>query len=253
MSSQIRSVSRSFQIIEFLSKSPKTQSLKDISAACYLPSSSTHRLLENLCTLGYVMRQSTGFYKLSTRLFEITSRSIEQSSLVSVAKPYLDNLSNRLGETIHLVVRSENDILYIYKVTHPIGPVQMASRIGTRLPMYRCAVGKAILATLNDEEIRQVFDSSIIIATTKNTITSLDDLMSQIHTIRETGYALDNEENEKGIKCVGVSLGRQDDDANYAASVSSLKSRMTEERTQEIAQALLNTKRQIERQLLVVS
>ena len=244
-----QTVSKTFQIIEFLSNFTKSQPLKDIAAVCNLPTTTAHRLLNNLCSLGYAVHEESKGYKLSYRLFEISSHCITNSSLISIATPFLDEMSEELGESVHLVVRDGNDIIYVYKVTRSVGSVQMVSRIGMRLPMYRCAVGKAILATLSDEEIRRVFETTKIVATTKNTITSFDNLMKQIYQVRTLGYAIDDEENEEGIKCVATMIRGNGDAIGYAISVSSLKFRMTDQRIDEIVKCLLATKQKIEEQL----
>lgn len=246
---EIQSVSRAFAIIEYLSMSEKTVALKNIASACELPPPTAHRILNTLCSLGYVVHEENGQYRLSLKLFEISSRAVSRSSLISIAKPYLDALSERLGESIHLVVRDGTDIIYVYKVTHAVGSIQMASRIGMRLPMYCVAVGKAIMAAMSDPEIAAVFQASNIVAVTPKTITTLPELIDQISQIRRQGYAIDDEENEIGVKCIATALGRSEDSVSYAFSVSSIKQRMTEQRIMEIAPLLLETKKQIERQL----
>ena len=116
-----------------------------------------------------------------------------------------------------------------------------------KLPMYRCAVGKAILATLDNTEIANIFNSSKVIATSPNTITSFDRLMAEIETTRQLGYAIDNEENEVGVRCIATSLLCMQENIAYAFSVSSLKSRITDVRITEIAECLLEIKKQIEK------
>lgn len=247
--SEIQSVARSFSIIEYLSSSAKALQLKEIAAACSLPPPTAHRLLHNLCELGYVINEGNGQYHLSMKLYEISSRTVMRSSLISIAKPYLDELSEQLRESVHLVVRNGCDIVYVYKVTHTTGSIQLASKIGTRLPMYRTAVGKALLATLEDSEIAYIFNNSEIIAATPNTITSLELLMRDIQQVRVQGYAVDNEENEPDVKCVGISLGKSVDDVRYAFSVSSIKTRMSVKRIEEIVERMMKTKQRIENEL----
>ena len=155
MSNEIQSVARVFAIIEHLSNSPKAQPLKVIASSCAIPPPTAHRFLNNLCSLGYVIREDDGRYKLSYKLFEISSKALNQSSVISIAKPYLDDMSERLGESVHLVVKNGNDVVYVYKITHAIGSIQMASKIGMRLPMYRCATGKAIMESPSRRNGRQ--------------------------------------------------------------------------------------------------
>lgn len=250
MSNEIQSVARSFAIIEYLSNTAKATSLKEIAVECSLPLTTAHRLLNNLCLLQYAVHEPNGQYRLSHKLFEIASRSLSGSSLISISKPILDNLSEALDESVHLVVREGNDIVYVYKVVRAIGAIQMASRIGMRLPMYRCAVGKAILSTLDDLEIAHIFNSSEIISTGPNTITDLEKLMEEINRIRQMGYAVDDEENEEGIRCVAAPLTCKSEDAAYAFSVSSIKSRIPDARVAQIAEVMLRVKADIESMLV---
>lgn len=247
MSSEIQPIVRSFTIIEYLASSEGARSLREIASACSLPPSTTHRLLNTLCLLDYVVHESNGHYRLSYKIVGISGNIVFRSNFISIVKPFLDNLSDRLNESVHLVARDGNDIVYVYKVTRAIGSIQMASHIGMKLPMYRCAVGKAILATLDNTEIANIFNSSKVIATSPNTITSFDRLMAEIETTRQLGYAIDNEENEVGVRCIATSLLCRQENIAYAFSVSSLKSRITDVRITEIAECLLEIKKQIEK------
>lgn len=252
MQEEIQSVVRSFSIIEYLAASSEPKLLKTIADICNLPTSTTHRLLNNLCAMGYVENLGTGQYKLTYKLFEISSQSIHQTSLISIAKPHLDNLSKRLRQSVHLVVRDNTDVVYVYKVTNSVGSVQMASRIGMHLPMYRTAVGKALLATLPDDEIIQIFDESYEPAVTRKTITTQKQLMDTIHLIRKDGYAVDDEENEEGVMCFAATIGRKGDDIQYAFSVSTIKDRVSVEQRAEIIQELLETRAEINRHLFLI-
>lgn len=158
MSSEIQPIVRSFTIIEYLASSEGARSLREIASACSLPPSTTHRLLNTLCLLDYVVHESNGHYRLSYKIVGISGNIVSRSNFISIVKPFLDNLSDRLNESVHLVARDGNDIVYVYKVTRAIGSIQMASHIGMKLPMYRCAVGKAILATLDNTEIANNFN-----------------------------------------------------------------------------------------------
>lgn len=246
----IQCVERTFELLELLARSANPLSLKEISAKCNLALPTAHRLLNNLCSLKYVIHERGGYYRVSLKLYELANQTTPRSSLIAIAKPYIDELSSSLGESVHLVVRDENDVVYVYKVTQPIGSIQMASKIGMRLPMYRCATGKAIMASLPNGEIKKIFESSNVISVTKNTITDFADLMKEINQVRINNYAMDNEENEELISCIATSLGREGDDINYAVSVSTLTARLTDEHKNEIITALLKTKNKVE-QLLV--
>ena len=250
MSSEVQSVARTFAIIEYLSNSANAQPLKDIAASCAIPTATVHRLLNNLCSLGYINHEPNGQYRLSYKLLEIANRQVSRSSFIPIVESYLNNLSEQLGESVHLVAREGNNIIYIYKVTRSIGSIQLASHVGKKTPMYCCAVGKAILSTLDDAEIKNVFDTTEIVALGPNTITNFERFIKEMNIIRECGYAVDNEENEVGIKCVAVPLICRQENISYAFSVSSLAHRLPDQRIPKIAKLMLNVKAQIEKLML---
>lgn len=241
----VQSVERTFSIIEYLSSKAEPQQLAAIGKACGLAPATTHRLLETLCGLGYVKNENSGTYTLTPKLFSITSNRFTDNTLISIAKPYLEELSNLVNESVHLVLRDGCDVVYVYKVVKTIGSIQMASHIGMRIPMYRTAVGKAILSTLPDQEVRQIFQDSDIHSVTKNTITNIDELLRCLEITREQGYGLDNEENEMGITCIAMPLGHSGKSARYAFSISSLTPRMMPERLSNLAVEIKKTQQKI--------
>lgn len=113
MSSEIQPIVRSFTIIEYLASSEGARSLREIASACSLPPSTTHRLLNTLCLLDYVVHESNGHYRLSYKIVGISGNIVSRSNFISIVKPFLDNLSDRLNESVHLVARDGNDIVYV--------------------------------------------------------------------------------------------------------------------------------------------
>lgn len=248
----VQSVERTFAIIELLSAESKPQQLSSIAKACMLPPATAHRLLDTLCKFGYVKNDIGGFYSLTPRLFSITSNSVIGTSLISVAKPHLDELSDLVNESVHLVLRDDCDIVYVYKVVKSIGSLQMASHIGMRLPMYTTAAGKAILSTLPEPEVRRIFNKSAIRPVTENTITNIDDLLQSLSVTQKLGYSLDNEENEIGITCIAMPLGKGPDGAKYAFSISSLTRRMQADRLNELEKIMKKTQTNILSELVSI-
>jgi IclR family KDG regulon transcriptional repressor len=203
----VQSIERTFSIINELSQVPNGISLSKLATATALNKSTVHRLLSALIMLGYVTKdERTSRYMLTIKMFEIGSRVIDKLDINAVSKLYLEKLSIVTGEAVHLVVRDGNYIVYISKQDSGSNSVRMSSRIGLRRPMYTTAVGKSILAELPSEEVEKIWQTSIIIKYTANTITSLAELKGQLDIIRKRGYAIDDEENELGVKCVGASL-----------------------------------------------
>lgn len=161
----VQSVARIFALIEVLCAHPKGASLQTISAESGLPKSTAHRLLSSLVSLGYAVQDSfSTHYRLTMKMFELSSGIVNDMDIMSVAKPHLDKLSRHTGEAVHLVIQDGVDIVYIYKAEAGagLGGMRMSSHVGLRIPMYCTGVGKAILATQSYGEAERVWRKSSI-------------------------------------------------------------------------------------------
>lgn len=242
----VQSVKRIFSIIEILSAEPKGMPLLEISKQSNLAKSTVHRLLSSLITLGYVVQDSyTSTYRLTLKMFEISSNVVNDIDIVAAARPYLDNLSLKTGAAVHLVVRNGAYVVYVYKAQASNAALRMASHVGLRAPMYCTGVGKAILATMSESEIDTVWSKTKVERYTDKTITDLNELKNQLSIIRRRGWAEDDEENELGIRCVAVALSQLAGQAQAAFSISGLAPQMNPQRTNEIAQLSLQAKQDI--------
>ncbi|HOV41959.1 MAG TPA: IclR family transcriptional regulator, partial [Oscillospiraceae bacterium] len=139
--------------------------------------------------------------------------------------------------------------VYIDKVESNANSVRMVSRIGLRQPVYCTAVGKAMLAELPLEKVREIWDGSEIKKYTPNTITDFNDLLNELEEIRKNGYAIDNEENELGVRCIAASIKNFEGRADNAFSISAPVSRLGDERVEMLSQYLLETKEKLSREL----
>lgn len=245
----IQSVERSFIVLEHLARCSQGAQLAELSAAVGMPKTTVHRLLQNLAAMGYVGRhEATGSYRATLRMFEVGSEVVAHIDTVSVARPYLDKLAALCSETVHLVVPDGADIVYVYKAES--GSMRMSSRLGLRIPMYCTGVGKAIMSSLPYAAARRIWQQSAPHAKlTPATITSFEELEPQLAEARRTGWALDDEENELGVRCVATALPGPDGTPLAAFSVSSLSVRMPPQRTQELAALCLQVRQDILREL----
>ena len=219
----VQSVARIFALIEVLCAHPKGASLQTISAESGLPKSTAHRLLSSLVSLGYAVQDSfSTHYRLTMKMFELSSGIVNDMDIMSVAKPHLDKLSRHTGEAVHLVIQDGVDIVYIYKAEAGagLGGMRMSSHVGLRIPMYCTGVGKAILATQSYGEAERVWRKSSIRALTAHTITDFDAFIEQLKRVRMAGYAIDDEENELGIRCVALAVPGMNGRAEAAFSIS---------------------------------
>lgn len=244
----VQSVERIFTIIETLAKHPHGMTLQAVAKSTQLAKSTAHRLLSSLITLGYAMQDGvTGHYKLTLKMFELSSGVVSEMDVLSVAKPHLDRLAARTGEAIHLVVRDGVDVVYLYKAE--TGGMRMGSRVGLRNPMYCTGVGKAILSTLPFEEIEQIWQTSHREQLTPHTIVNFSELLEQLRLIRVRGWAVDDEENELGIRCVALALPGPGGRADAAFSITSLVPNMSDVRLEQLARTALLARKDIMRDM----
>ena len=177
----VQSIDRVLDIAETLSSAPTGLSLSDLAAATGLHVSTAHRLVNVLADHGYALKDTTtGKYRLTLRMFEIGSRVSGIWNLLSVAKPFLDELAAFSHEAVHLVERDDNTVAYLYKAEPFQQMVYMGSQVGLRNPMYCTGVGKSILSLLSTSEVESIWSSYDICAFTPKTITSLPALMDQL-------------------------------------------------------------------------
>lgn len=158
----VQSAERIFQVMETLADHGE-MGLMELSTALDLHKSTVHRLLMSLIYMGYAKQdEATQKYMLSYKVVNMAGKILERMDILQVAKPYMERLSDLSGEAVHLVQREGNHILYIYKIEAKVGTIRMVSHVGMVHPMYCSGVGKAIMATLPDEEVKKIWNESII-------------------------------------------------------------------------------------------
>ena len=230
----VQSAERIFQVMEMLAENGE-MGLMEISAALDLHKSTVHRLLMSLVYMGYAKQdETTQKYMLSYKIVNMAGKILDRMDILQVAKPYLERLSDLSGEAVHLVQREGNHILYIYKIEAKVGTIRMVSHVGMIHPMYCSGVGKAIMATLPEREVKQIWNESVIEKKTDKTVTDYDEMQKLLEEVRKNGYALDDEENEKGVRCIAACLHGYQNEVKYAFSISGPTSRMTRERVMDV-------------------
>lgn len=136
-------------------------------------------------------------------------------------------------------MRDERDVVYIHKIDGGNSAIRMFSRIGMRLPLYCTGVGKAILATWPRSEARAVWEASDVYAWTENTITDEEAFFREIDKVRQLGYALDNEENEVGVRCIAAAIRTTAAGHFMRSRLSAPTARMADERIMQLRGPLL--------------
>lgn len=245
----IQSAERIFSIIETLSANGPMR-LIDLSEVIGLHKSTVHRLLTSLISMDYVAQNEIdNTYFLTFKIVELSGMLLKNTDILSIIHPYAMELSEQCGETVHFVKRIGCEVMYLDKLESASvrsRSVRMASQVGFKRSMYSSAVGKSILAYLPEEEVRAVWDNTNVEKKTQYTITTYDGLLKELEKIRGCGYALDNEENELGIRCIAVAVQDYHDSPQYALSISTLKSLFPDSRISELADCLFETKARLD-------
>ena len=245
----IQVAERLFQVIERLAENGP-MGIMDLSAELGFHKSTTHRLVTSLQYMGYIRQDEESLkYALSLKFLEIGGKILEQTNMASLIHPSLKKLSEQTGETVHLVRREGTEAVYIDKVESTVSSIRMVSRVGSRIPLYCSGVGKAIMATLPDEEVKKIWNESIIEKKTDKTITDFSQMQEVLEEVRQNGYALDDEENEKGVRCIAACLHGYQKEVKYAFSISGPTSRMTRERVKELAVDVKKVQEELSREL----
>lgn len=227
MSDTVQSIDRAFRILELLSENPDGLGLLEISHRTGLTKSTVHRLLMTLQENGMTKQlEPTGKYSLTMKLFVLGSRVVEKREVLQVARPYLEKLRDISGEAVHLVIREGDELVYVDKVESE-NTIRMYSTIGRKGVLYATSVGKALLALSPQEEVASYWNRTEVIAQTPQTIVDFPAFLRELERIRQEGYALDREENELGVKCVGAAIRDYTGKAVAAISVSGPAQRMT--------------------------
>jgi len=200
------------------------EAVERLAGEAGLPLPTIHRLLRTLVDLGYIRQESSRQYVLGPRLIRLGDAS---SRMLSVwARPHLARLVDELGESANLAMLDGDEIVYVAQAQSRHS-MRMFTEVGRRVEPHCTAVGKAIMATMAMEEVREILKRSGMPGHTDTTITDPDEFVAQLAWSAEHGYAIDEGEQETGVRCVAVAI--PDTQSRLAISVSGPAGRMTDQ------------------------
>lgn len=215
-----QSVERAFTILETIASSADGIGVSDIARELELNKSTAFGLIKTLDNLGYIFkREDTERYQLTYKLRDIVDLRMDQHDILHYAMPYLNQLSEKYGEIIHFVTAAESKVYYLEKIDSTKA-IRIISGKGTSMPMYCTGVGKAILSTRSEEEVREYANHVELHKCTEKTITDIDSLLKDLKNTRERGYSIDDEENQEEVFCIGVPITDKKGVGLYAVSIS---------------------------------
>lgn len=250
MSKAVQTIERAFNIIELLGNADYHLGISEISQRSNLPLATTHRLLATLLQLGYVEQNpETNKYTLGVRILQLRGAVIEQLNLGVQAMPIMKMLMNRVGETVHLAVLNDGEIVYIERV-EGLRTQGMYTRIGKRAPAHCTALGKVMLSYTPEEFwFDDVVKRRGLRAFSETTITTVEGLRAALQRIRETGYAVDNGETGEKVRCVAAPIRDYTGQVVAAISVSGPQSQITVDRVVDLGQSVCHAAEMISQKL----
>ena len=241
---QLHGLERAVSVLETLSESDAPLSLAEMCQRMDLHKSTAHRALMVLERSGLIERTQENRFRLGLKLYELGNRAVEQVDLRARVYPFFRRLAAQVGETVHLSVLQKTSVVYLDKV-EPNRRVCMSSKTGTSNPVYCTSMGKAMLAFQPPETIDQILAKIRFVRYTHKTLCSREKLLKSLERVRRRGYAIDDEEIELGVRCVGAPIFNEHHWAIAAVSVSGPSSRITAQSVPEIAGHLLICCREI--------
>jgi IclR family transcriptional regulator, acetate operon repressor len=223
-STGVQSLERAFGVLELVAAQRSAMSLSELGEASGLPPATLHRLARTLVDLGYLRQERSRRYALGPRLFLLAESS--SSMLTAVAQPHLSHLVEEIGETANLAMLDGDQVAYVAQVPGRHS-MRMFTEVGRRVLPHCTAVGKALLASSSDDDVRALLGRTGLPQHTAHTVTDPEELLAQLERIRGRGYAMDEGEQEVGVRCVAVAV--PDARVRLAMSVSGPAPRMSDE------------------------
>lgn len=201
----VQSIERALSVLEELAKEGGELGVTELAQRLKLNKSTVHRLLSVLLKFNYVDKDpQTKKYRLGMKPLYLGGVILDRLDLRREAHELLKRLAAEVNETVHLVIPDNYMALYIDKIDSN-QTFRMRSQIGWYVPLHATAVGKVILAFSSREYLEKVIEKGLQ-ACTPNTITDPKKLIEHLKEVRRLGYAVDNEENEPGVRCVAAPI-----------------------------------------------
>jgi IclR family KDG regulon transcriptional repressor len=244
----VKAIEKALSILDCFSQADFELDLSQIAQMTGLPKTTVFRILTTLEKGRLVSQnQESKKYKLGLRLFELGSVVLRKMELREVALPLMEKLSEESGETIHLGVLEQNEVMSIEKADSSFS-LRSNILIGKRAPAYCTAVGKALLAFQPEQRI-ELFLQTARKKFTANTIIEVDKLREELEKVRQQGFAVDNVEHEEGVRCVGAPIRNRENKVAASISISGPSVRVTREAIPKLALMVKKTAEDISRRL----
>ena len=231
------SVERAFELLDVVAGTGISgATLSDLARATGMAVSTCHRYVTALLDVGALRKDPSGQFFIGLKLVMLIGASLETNTLRTLARSQLEHLALVSGETVHLGQICDQGVVYVDKIDSD-QTVRLVSRIGSVAPLYCTAMGKAMLAVMSPDERAP----HLAVATevrTPHTLTGIA-LDKELELVARRRWAIDEQENEDGVRCIGAAITSEQGELLGALSVSGPASRFTREMCADLAPTIL--------------
>lgn len=241
-------VERALAILEAVSQRDGGMTNSEISRKLAIPKSTASYILRTLETHGYLRRDQANKYRLGLRVVSLSHRALRGLDITDVAMPVLRSLAERYNITAHLAILDQGEVVYIEKADAP-GFIKMDTWVGRRLPVHSTSVGKVLVAHLPEDEIKAIIKERGLRKITPKTITTVHEFLRELERVRARGFAVDDEENNLGVRCVAAPIFNRLGQVEAALGVSGTTAQMERSIISKLAGVLIDSARRISQQL----
>jgi DNA-binding IclR family transcriptional regulator len=244
------SVERALNILEAAAQRRDGLTNSEISRKLGIPKSSASYILRTLERRGYLRRDGeSGRYRLGLKILSLGGDAQGNLEIADVALPFMRTLGEKIRMTVHLAVLDQGEAVYVEKVEAP-GFFKVNTWVGRRMFLHSTSVGKCLLAWLPKQEIENVVRQQGLKKRTPKTITTVSKLLVDLEHVKQSGYAVDDEENSLGARCLGAPIFDAMGNVAAALGASGTLTQVDEANMPRMIEALKETARRITRQLL---
>lgn len=225
---------RAFNLLEVISGHAYGIALTELAQRTGLPPSTAHRLLKSLEQRGYLRQdEERGLWFIGVKAFVVGSAFIRSRDIVAIARAPMRRLVEDVGESVNLAVREGDEAIYLSQIECR-QMIRAHALPGGRAPLHGSGVGKALLAALAPERAAALMADLPMPALTPNTLTARKGLMSALEAVRRAGYAVDDEEQSLGMRCVAAAIYDENAEPVAAVSITGPSARVSSERIESI-------------------
>jgi len=242
-------VERALAMLEAVAQEPEGLSNAEISRKLQIPKSSASYILRTLETQAYLNRDpQTGKYRVGLKILSLSRGALSGIDVREVSLPIMRRLTEKTGLTCHLAILDGPEAVYIEKV-EPSGFLRVDTWVGRRMRVHATSVGKALIAYIAQERLEHILSQVGMERRTPKTITTLPRLLKELEKVRTHGYAVDDEENNLGARCVGAPVFDQNGRIEASLGLSGTTNQVNAHTMPRIVEALKDAARHISMQL----